>query len=131
MFNPVVVVVDIGHHFPGEGSNNRFYAHRSMLFPPSSRHPGQLVDWWTPPFNQQVPSSTGAVHKSVTFRCVFMLVKFNKCVVACGSDLQRGHSSDGCLSSSILLKYECSIGHMFVMSWARVRRAAGGSSVSE
>ena len=24
----------------------------------------------------------------------------------CGSDLQRGHSGDGCLSSSILFKYE-------------------------
>ena len=38
----------------------------------------------------------------------------------CGSDLQRGHSGDGCLSSSILFKYERSMGHLFVLSWARV-----------
>ena len=25
-----------------------------------------------------------------------MLVQLNKCVVLCGSDLQRGHSGDGC-----------------------------------
>ena len=37
------------------------------------------------------PSSTGAVHKSVTFSGVFMLVQLNKCVVVCGSGLQRGH----------------------------------------
>ena len=48
-----------------------------------------------------------------------MLVQFNKCVV-CGSVLQRGHSGDGCLSSSILFKYECSMGHLFVPIWARV-----------
>ena len=29
----------------------------------------------------------------------------------CGSDLQRGHSGDGCLSSSILFKYACIMGH--------------------
>ena len=28
----------------------------------------------------------------------------------CGSDLQRGHSGDGCVSSSILFKYERSMG---------------------
>ena len=49
------------------------------------------------------------VHKSVTFRCVFMLVQLNKCVVVCGSDFQRGHSGDMCLSSPILFKYECSM----------------------
>ena len=38
----------------------------------------------------------------------------------CGSDLQIGHSGDGCLSSSILFKYENSRGHLFVLSWARV-----------
>ena len=65
------------------------------------------------------------------FRCVFMLVQLNKCVVVCGSDLQRGHSDDRCLSSSILFKYECSMGHLFVLSWARVRRVARGSVVSE
>ena len=51
----------------------------------------------------------GAVHKSVTFRCMFMLVQLNNCVV-CGSNLKRGHSGDRCLSSSILFKYECSMG---------------------
>ena len=56
------------------------------------------------------PTSTGAVHKSVISSCVFMLVQ-NKCVVVCGSDLQRGHNGDGCLSSSILFKYESSRGH--------------------
>ena len=63
----------------------------------------------------------GAVHKSVTFSCMFMFVQFNKCVVVCASDLQRGHSGDGCLSSSILFNYESSMGHLFVLSWARVR----------
>ena len=43
----------------------------------------------------------------------------------CGSDLQRGHSGDGCLSSSILFKYESSMGHLFVL-----RRVALGSAVS-
>ena len=40
------------------------------------------------------------------------------CVVVCGSDLQRGHSGDGCLSSSILFEYERSRGHLFVLGWA-------------
>ena len=35
-----------------------------------------------------------------------MLVQLNKCVIVCGSDLQRGHSGDGCLSSLIFFKYE-------------------------
>ena len=60
-----------------------------------------------------------------------MLVQLNKCVVVCGSDLQRGHIGDGCLTSSILFKYERSMGHLFVLSWARVRRLARGSVVSE
>ena len=60
-----------------------------------------------------------------------MLVQLNKCVVLCGSDLQRGHSSDGCLSSSILFKYASSRGHLFLLSWARVRRVALGSVVLE
>ena len=64
-------------------------------------------------------TSTGAVHKSVACSCVFMLVQLNKCVV-CGSDLLRGHSGDGCLTSSILFNYERSRGHLFVLSWARV-----------
>ena len=59
-----------------------------------------------------------------------MFVKLNKCVV-CGSDLQRGHSGDGCLTSLILFKYERSRGHLFVLSWARVRRVARESVVSE
>ena len=53
-----------------------------------------------------------------------MLVQLNKCVVVCGSDLQRGHSGDGCLTSSILFKYERSRGQLFVLSLARVRRAS-------
>ena len=57
-----------------------------------------------------------------------MLVQLNTSV--CGFDLQRGHSGDGCLSSLILCKYECSMGHLFVLSWARVRRVALGSVVS-
>ena len=60
-----------------------------------------------------------------------MFVQLNKCVV-CDSDLQRGHSGDGCLTSSILFKYERSREHLFVLSWARVRRVVrGGSVVSE
>ena len=54
-----------------------------------------------------------------------MLVKLNKCIV-CGSDWQRGHSGGGCLTSSILFKYERSSGHLFVLSSARVRRLLGG-----
>ena len=60
-----------------------------------------------------------------------MLVQLNKCVVVCGSDLQRGHSGDGCLSSSILFKYECSMGNLFLLTWAREQRVALGSVVSE
>ena len=59
-----------------------------------------------------------------------MLVQLNKCVV-CGSDFPRGHSGDGCLSSSNLFKYERSRGHLFVPSWARVRRVVLASVVSE
>ena len=33
--------------------------------------------------------------------------------------------------SSILVKYERSRGHLFVLSWARVRRVARGSVASE
>ena len=32
----------------------------------------------------------------------------------------------GVLSSSILFKYECSMGHLIVLRWARVRRVARG-----
>ena len=55
-----------------------------------------------------------------------MLVQLNKCVIVCGSDLQRGHSGDGCLTSSILFKYERSRGQLFILSWARVRRVVRG-----
>ena len=58
-----------------------------------------------------------------------MLVQLNKCVTVCGSDLQRRHSADGCLTSSILFKYERRRGHLFVLSWARVRRVARGGGV--
>ena len=51
-----------------------------------------------------------------------MFVQLNKCVVVC---------SDGCLTSSILFKYERRWGHLFVLSWARVCRVARGSVVSE
>ena len=60
-----------------------------------------------------------------------MFVQLYKCVVVCGSVLRRGHSGDGCLTSSILVKYEGSRGHLFVLSWAMVRRVARGSVVSE
>ena len=52
-------------------------------------------------------------------------------VVVCGSDMQRGKSGDGCLSSLTFFKYEGSKGHLFVQSWARVRRVAQGSVVPE
>ena len=42
----------------------------------------------------------------------------------CGSVLQRGPSGDGCLSSSILFKYERMVGHLFNLSCAMVRRVA-------
>ena len=60
-----------------------------------------------------------------------MLVQLNKCVVVCGSDLQRGHSDDVCLSPSILFTFESCKGHLFVPSWARVRRVALGSVISK
>ena len=61
--------------------------------------------------------------------CLF--VQWNKCVAVCGSVLQREHSGDGCLTSSILFKYERSRGHFFVLSWAMVQRVSRGSVVSE
>ena len=60
-----------------------------------------------------------------------MLVQLNKCVVVCGSDLQRGHSGDGFLSSSILFKYGCSMGHLVALTWARERSVALRGVVSE
>ena len=41
-----------------------------------------------------------------------MFVQLNKCVV-CGSVLQRKHSGDGCLNSSIFVKYERSSNSLF------------------
>ena len=60
-----------------------------------------------------------------------MFVQLNKWVVVSGSVLQRGHSGDRCLTSTILFKYERCRGHLFVLSWARVRQVARGSVVSE
>ena len=60
-----------------------------------------------------------------------MLVQLNNCVVVCGSDLQRGHSGDGCLTLSILFIYERSRGQLFVLGWAMVLRVARGSVISE
>ena len=57
-------------------------------------------------------------------------MQLNKCVVMCDFVLQRGHSGDIYLSSSILFKYEGSVGHLFVLSWDRVRRVALGSVAS-
>ena len=67
----------------------------------------------------------------ITCSCVFMLVQLNKCALLCGSDFQRGHSSDGCLTSSILFKYERSRGHLFVLSWAGLRRVVRRDVVTE
>ena len=55
------------------------------------------------------------------------------CVYAekCGSVLQKGYSGDGRLSPSILFKYESSMGHLLVLSWARVQRVTLSSVVSE
>ena len=44
----------------------------------------------------------------------------------CCCDLQRGHNGDGCLTSSILFQYERRMGHLFVLSLARVRQVARG-----
>ena len=33
----------------------------------------------------------------------------------------KGHSGDVCLSSSILLRYECRVRHLFVLIWPMVR----------
>ena len=41
--------------------------------------------------------------------------------------LQRGHSGDGCDLVSTLYKYDLRKGHLFVLSWARVRRVRRGS----
>ena len=104
----------------GGGVQQPFLRTPADGIPPSNWNP--LVDWW--------PTSTGGVHISVTCSCVFMFVRLNKCVV-CGSVLHGGHSGYGCLTSSILFKYERSMRHLFVLSWARVGLVARGSVVSE
>ena len=60
-----------------------------------------------------------------------MLVQLNKCVVVCGSHLQRGHSGYRCLSSLILFKYECSMGHCLFWVGPGYDGFLGGSVVSE
>ena len=50
-----------------------------------------------------------------------VLTQLNKCVVVCGSELQRA------IVVLILFKYESSRGHLFVLSWAMVWRVALGS----
>ena len=59
-----------------------------------------------------------------------MLVQLNKWVV-CVVLICRGHSGDGCLTLSILFKYNRSRGHLFVLSWAMVRWVVQWSVVSE
>ena len=54
----------------------------------------------------------------MTFSYVFILVQLNKCV-GCASVLQKGHSGDGWLCSSILFKYESRVRHLCVLSWVR------------
>ena len=44
--------------------------------------------------------------------------------------LAKGHSGDECLSSSIMFTYEYRVGHLFVLSWDRVRQVALGSVVT-
>ena len=44
--------------------------------------------------------------------------------MSCVWMLQRGHSGDGCVLASTLCKYDLRKGDLFVLSWARVRRAA-------
>ena len=67
---------------------------------------------------RRIPTFTGDVHKSMSY--MLILVQLNKCVV-CGSVLVRGHSGYGCLSKSVLFKYECKIGHLFVLSLKSAR----------
>ena len=51
--------------------------------------------------------------------------------MSCVLLLQRGHSGDGCALASTLCKYDLKKGELFVLSWARVRRARRGSLSSE
>ena len=45
--------------------------------------------------------------------------------------LQKGHSGDGCDLGSTLCSYDLRKGHLFVPSWARMRRVKRGSISSE
>ena len=67
----------------------------------------------------------------MTLRCVFILVQLNKFVVVCGSAVPRGNIGNVFLSAYILFKCDCRVSHLFILSWARVRRVALGSVVSE
>ena len=58
------------------------------------------------------------------------LAQLNICGVVCVPVLQRGQRGDGCLSASILFRYKFMMRHLFVRSWARVRRGAQGSVLS-
>ena len=111
--NDVVVVVAHPPHPPKNCGwvQQPFYAHRSMLSPHLTRLQDRQLTGGPLHSTSRCPTSTGAVHKSVTCSCVFMLVQLNKCFAVCGSDLERGHSGDGCLTSSILFNYERSKGH--------------------
>ena len=45
--------------------------------------------------------------------------------------LQRGHSGDGCDLASTLCRYDLRKGALFVLIWARARRARRGGISSE
>ena len=99
--------------------------------PPSSRHPDPLVDWWSLHLTRRFHGNRTQIRD---LWCVFMLVQLNNCVVVCDSDLQRGYSGDGCLSSSILFKYESSMGHFWfvvvIVCHDQVRRQVSQGSRS-
>ena len=64
-----------------------------------------------PPVQPASRTTDSHLHKSMTLSCLFILEKLNKCVVVCDSVFQKGHRGDGCLSSSILFKYESMVVH--------------------
>ena len=85
------------------------------------------------------PPEAAYLHPSaVMIRCIAIKMAaltsgseiLNKCVV-CVLVLKMGHSADGCLSSSILFKFSCRVGHLFVLNWASIRSVDLGSVVSE
>ena len=82
-----------------------------------------------PPFNQLIPHLYGSRPQIPDLELCVYVGAVNKCGVVCGSDLQREHSGDEWLSSSILLKYESSMGSLFVLRWTRVRLVSLGSGV--